>query len=349
MPDLKLLLLTSIPYGPYSPASKPDDGPDRHAVVRALAALGIEMHVIDPYPFPWNPLAGRHPLLQSLDPLRTLRALRLARHYDFVISGNDGPAVLLVLLRRLFRLRARIVVWDLSPAEKWRLRAWLQDVTLPKVDGIIAVPYVQETYIRARWGEHLRIAALGYFIDTDFYRPQAAAPGNYVLAVGDDPGRDYLTLLAATQRLDLELRIKTSLPLVADPQGRAQIKLISGRLPYTEFRSLYAESTFVVVPLHPHTRNASGFSALLEAGAMGKAIIVSDSDGIRGFVKPGETCLMVPAGDADALAAAITRLQREPETCRRLGENARQWVETQFSPAAFARRFADAVRGFRRQ
>ena len=79
---------------------------------------------------------------------------------------------------------------------------------------------------------------------------------------------------------------------------------------------------------------------------MGKASIVSDSDGIRDFVKPGETCLMVPAGDSEALTAAIERLRREPETCRRLGENARHFIEEQFAPEPFARRFADALRQF---
>ena len=110
------------------------------------------MDTIDPYKFPLNPLAGRHPLLQSLDPLRSLQALLSGHRYDIVISGNDGPAVLLALLRRLFRLKASVSSWDLSPAVVWRRRAWLQDVILPKVDGILALPAMQEAYARERWG-----------------------------------------------------------------------------------------------------------------------------------------------------------------------------------------------------
>jgi glycosyltransferase involved in cell wall biosynthesis len=342
--SLKVLLLPSIPYGPYRRTSAPDDEPDHHAAARALAELGVEMDTIDPYRFPLNPLAGRHPLLQSLDPLRTLHALSIGHRYDVVISGNDGPAVLLVLLRRLFRLTVSVLVWDLSPAVVWRKRAWLQDVILPKVDGILALPAIQEAYVRERWG--VRALAIGQFIDTDFYRPQAAIPGRYILSVGDDLGRDYHTLLAAAEGLNIALRIRTSKRLTPAPANRAKIELIPARIAATALRTLYADCDFVVVPLVAHPLNACGVSTILEAGAMGKASIVSDSDGIRDFVKPGETCLMVPAGDSQALTAAIEQLRREPETCRRLGENARRFVEEQFAPAPFARRFADALRQF---
>jgi hypothetical protein len=341
---LKVLLLPSIPYGPYHRTPAPGDEPDHHAAARALADLGVVMDTIDPYRFPLNPLAGRHPLLQSLDPLRSLHALLVGRRYDFVISGNDGPAVLLVLLRGLFRLKAPVLVWDLSPAVSWRRRAWLQDVILPKVDGILALPAIQETYARERWG--VLALAIGQFIDTDFYRPQTGNPGHYALSVGDDLGRDYQTLLAAAGCLDIALRIRTSQRLTPEPANRAKIELISARMPATALRTLYANCDFVVVPLVAHPRNACGVSTILEAGAMGKASIVSESDGIRDFVKPGETCLTVPAGDSDALTAAIERLRREPDTCRRLGENARRFVEDQFAPAPFARRFADALTQF---
>jgi glycosyltransferase involved in cell wall biosynthesis len=55
---------------------------------------------------------------------------------------------------------------------------------------------------------------------------------------------------------------------------------------------------------------------------------------------------MVPAGDPHALAAAITQLRNEPDTCRRLGENARRFIEAQFAPAPFARRLAAALAEF---
>jgi len=342
---IRVLLLPSRPYTPYRRNYVPGSGPDPHAFRQELATLGIVFDTLDPSGFPFNPLAGKHPLLQSIDPYRTLKVLLRRRAYDLIISGNEGAAVLLVLLRRWFRFDTPVVVWDLAPSSEWRLRAFLQDLTLPKVDGIMALIAIQKQYIAERWGPQIPVTVVGYSVDTEFYRPTVpSCSGDYLLSVGDDAGRDYETLLRAADTLPIALRIRTSMPLFLDPVRHSNIQIIGDRFDPPAFRSLYAGCNFVILPLLPHTRNASGASTVLETAAMGKAAIVSDSDGVRDFIVPGETCLTVPAGDAGALRAAIERLCREPETCLRLGTNARQFVQDRFSTVAAARLFASAVR-----
>jgi glycosyltransferase involved in cell wall biosynthesis len=63
--------------------------------------------------------------------------------------------------------------------------------------------------------------------------------------------------------------------------------------------------------------------ALLEAAATGRPLIVSDVPGCRHFVRHEREGLIVPAGDAAALAAAIERLVTDRVLARRLGANAR--------------------------
>jgi glycosyltransferase involved in cell wall biosynthesis len=46
----------------------------------------------------------------------------------------------------------------------------------------------------------------------------------------------------------------------------------------------------------------------LEAMACGAATVISDCGGVREYARDGENCLLVPPGDADALAAALQRL-----------------------------------------
>jgi glycosyltransferase involved in cell wall biosynthesis len=48
------------------------------------------------------------------------------------------------------------------------------------------------------------------------------------------------------------------------------------------------------------------------------------------------------------LRAAIERLLNEPETCERLGRNARRFVVEHCSRPVFAARFAAALRSFAR-
>src|SRR5262249_28386551 len=90
--------------------------------------------------------------------------------------------------------------------------------------------------------------------------------------------------------------------------------------------------------------HASGVNGLLEAMAMGKPTIVSNSEGIRDFVTDGETCLLTPVGDSAALRSAIDMLITENDYAEQLGRKARDRVEQLFSSAKFARRLATAIR-----
>ena len=64
--------------------------------------------------------------------------------------------------------------------------------------------------------------------------------------------------------------------------------------------------------------------AVLEAMAMGKPAVVSDAGGLPESVVHGETGLVVPAGDAEALAGGLTELLRDSERARRMGSVGRK-------------------------
>lgn len=63
--------------------------------------------------------------------------------------------------------------------------------------------------------------------------------------------------------------------------------------------------------------------AMLEAAASARPLIVSDVPGCRHFVRDGIEGLIVPPGDATALAAALGRLAHNSELRLRMGEAAR--------------------------
>jgi glycosyltransferase involved in cell wall biosynthesis len=338
---VRVLLLPSVPYEPLWRLHAAGAHPIPTMPPALLRALGIEGDAIDPGPWPWNPLGRMHPFFRAFDPIRLLRALARRHRYDLLVSGNDSVAFALVTARRLLGLRMKILIWDFSPTQNWRPRRFAQDHTLPFVDGVLALNQVQDGYIHHRWGAHVPVLVIGHWVDTAFYTPQPGPEADFILAVGDDGGRDYPTLLAAMDGVPTTIRIRSGLPL---PGAGAGVLPIRHRLAAPALRDLYATTRFVVVPLHPGTRNASGISTILEAGAMGKAVIASESDGIREFVRHGETGLVVPAHDPPALRAAVQRLLREPETCRRLGLGGRRFVEATAAPAVFAERLARAYR-----
>jgi glycosyltransferase involved in cell wall biosynthesis len=69
---------------------------------------------------------------------------------------------------------------------------------------------------------------------------------------------------------------------------------------------------------------------VIESMALGIAPVVTATGGSPELVEDGESGLVVPPGDPDALAAAIARLARDPAATRRLGARARERLGSRF-------------------
>jgi glycosyltransferase involved in cell wall biosynthesis len=69
----------------------------------------------------------------------------------------------------------------------------------------------------------------------------------------------------------------------------------------------------------------------LEALAHGRAVVASDAGGLVDLVRDGDTGLLVPPGDAAALARALARLGADPALARTLGARGREHVARAFT------------------
>jgi glycosyltransferase involved in cell wall biosynthesis len=117
----------------------------------------------------------------------------------------------------------------------------------------------------------------------------AALPGVTLLVAGDGPERGSMETRAA--ELDLDDRVR-----------------FLGPLPRDEVLELFraADATLLSSSWEnfPHT--------VVESLAVGTPVVSTDVGGVAEVVTDGENGLLVPAGDADALAAAIDRFFSEP-------------------------------------
>jgi len=95
--------------------------------------------------------------------------------------------------------------------------------------------------------------------------------------------------------------------------------------------------------------NVEGFGiSFLEAGASGIPSVAGDSGGVRSAVRDGETGIVVPPTDADAIADAIRALLVNPERRQQMGRAARRAVETHYNwdrVARDTRQFTNEVVG----
>ncbi|MGE5408212.1 MAG: glycosyltransferase family 4 protein [Syntrophothermus sp.] len=130
---------------------------------------------------------------------------------------------------------------------------------------------------------------------------------------------------------------------IIGPEGAPNV-IAPGPLPHPLTIEVVRRSAFTVAP----SLWAEPFGIVaLEAGAAGKAVIASDTGGLRDVVSDGETGLLLPAGEPAPLRDALARLYGDPALCARMGEAARARVAALFSAAAvvpaFEAAYAEAI------
>jgi 2-deoxystreptamine N-acetyl-D-glucosaminyltransferase/2-deoxystreptamine glucosyltransferase len=75
--------------------------------------------------------------------------------------------------------------------------------------------------------------------------------------------------------------------------------------------------------------------------AAGRPLVAARTGVVPEILRDGEEALLVPAGDADALAGALERLVADPALRARLGAAGRRLVEAEFSGARVAARLEE--------
>jgi glycosyltransferase involved in cell wall biosynthesis len=148
------------------------------------------------------------------------------------------------------------------------------------------------------------------------------------------PRIGYVGRLAPQKRADRlveafgRMREPASLVVVGDGPDRERVQALAAGLPRTHLTG-FVEHTAVPAVLAsldvlvlPSAYEEMG-SVLTEAMASGLPVVASDVGGIPEVVRHGETGLLVPPGDVDALATALDRLAADPDLRARLGAGAR--------------------------
>ena len=90
----------------------------------------------------------------------------------------------------------------------------------------------------------------------------------------------------------------------------------------------------------PSRQEAFGLT-VAEAGVFAKPAVASDVPGLRETVMSGDTGILAPAGDNEALADALARLVADPALRARMGSRAREHARLHFTVDAMASAFAD--------
>ena len=145
-----------------------------------------------------------------------------------------------------------------------------------------------------------------------------------LVIVGDGP-----------ERARIEARIRE--------QGLDGRVVVRGRVSEAELQAAYAAADAFVLPAVVDRRGDTGGLGvvLLEAMNHRVPVIASAIGGITDIVEDGVSGLLVPPGDATALAAALERLARAPDLSVSLGDAGYRRLHERFSWEAITRRWVE--------
>jgi mannosyltransferase len=122
--------------------------------------------------------------------------------------------------------------------------------------------------------------------------------------------------------------------------GLASRIVITGELPIAEVQRWYKRLT-----IYAFTSRNEGFGlTLIEAMAVGAALVASRAGAAELVVEDGVTGVLIPPGDVDALAAALEPLMRDAASALAMGGRARQRMLEKFSLDAEAEGIARVYR-----
>lgn len=279
---------------------------------------------------------------------------RSRRRYDVVLTDGEQVGLPLAAFswfaRRRTRPRHTMIVHIMSVPKKVALFRALR--LHRRIDAMVVYASAQRDAVVERLGMPAdRVLLSPFMVDTDFFAPHAAAstpPRRMICSAGLE-FRDYDTLLAAVDGLDdVEVVIAAASPWSKRTTSVGARPLPTNvtveKLDLAALRELYRAAALVVMPLRESEFQA-GITTILEAMAMGKAIVCSRTSGQTDTIADGVTGRYVPPGDGPALRAAITELLDDPATAERLGQAARAWAVEHADVAGYARRLADFARG----
>jgi glycosyltransferase involved in cell wall biosynthesis len=318
---------------------------------------------------------ARDPLTKIAATGRLLRlAARLGRDADiFHLHGFTEKMLLLVAAARLLGVRTiekmTSVGWDDPVAIRGRRFGRVLAAGLSAVDRIVAVSPAMVDRCRDADVPDDRVTLIPNGVDTDRFTPvdcagRAAARARLglpadvrlVTFVGfwsPEKGPDVLfdawdrarqrtgvdsalLFIGATDPRHAEVRPE----LVAAVRARIEARSLRDRVMFVELTTdvasyLQASDIFAL----PSSREGLS-NALLEAMATGLPCVAAAIPGVTDSVMTsGENGCIVPSGDVDAVAAALTTLLENDRVRHALGRRARQTILDRFAIGAVADRY----------
>jgi glycosyltransferase involved in cell wall biosynthesis len=286
---------------------------------------------------------------------RDLWSLASGGGHRAVVLSTAGRAELLAGWAGARRARVPVILWASLWAQPRTAAHALSYTPLRRLyasaDAVVTYGPHVSAYVRARGARNVHVARQA--VDNDFWSAPGGEPppGDWpagarsrFLFVGRDAPEKGLAVLGEAWLRSGAGRDGSALVVAggaAGPPGSISL----GSLEPARLRDVYAACDVLVAPSIATRRFREPWGLVVnEAMNQRLAVIASDAVGATagGLVRDGESGLVVPAGDAAALAGAIGRLAGDPQLRERIGVRGAEDVRA-YTYEAWAQGFSAAL------
>lgn len=271
--------------------------------------------------------------------------LELWRRDIAIIQGRLAPLFLLIAKSFGVKVLYVDVMFDMP---KRRIKKLLYKLCLTFADGILCYSVEQPIEWSKIYNVPIKKMSSARFpMDAGFYNKpdvESAFPP-FAIAIGRDVGRDFSTLIKASNISGVDVKMVTLPYLLPEDANQSRVEIFQN-LSYEKLFELYARAKLAVVPLKPNISYPSGIRACLEAMLLKVPLVATYTNVLAEEFVDGEHLLYVESNNPEQLSGAILKILNDPEMAERLTENAWRKVTEDFGVNQFANKIESLMSQF---
>lgn len=280
---------------------------------------------------------------------QTIKAIPKLKKYDLIVSHGMQSGVVLSLFRRLFKTKAKHIVFDIgsfSSASEKGFALKLMQFASKSIDGIIYHTSSQIEYYKKYFPwvvEKSKFIRFG--TDLEFFNPAELEKSEdntqYMICVGYSK-RDWKTLVEAYRQIDTPIKLRLVGHVDEAYEGINGVE----QVPFVPVKDLIQQiynAKFCILPLESFNYSY-GQMTLMQQMALGKCVVAARVPSLVDYVVEDQTVVMYESQNVEDLCRCINNIINNIELKKKIAQNAVIWLKEECNEAIMAKEIEEFLR-----